>query len=314
MGFFCSLGLEDLVAIDTKRLQRVLGEALQQLELELSAHESRILELEKKFPEELIIRLQQRKAELAAGAEVAERGRVELSQRLGEHADRIEAVDQLRQTIETRVKQAEAKASEGHLETKAIREVADSQLVALGRFQRELEDVNATAKRVLENDVDQFRQHQEQLADKLEGQLRGLQEEFRSRTVAEAMRQPAAYVAIRRGALQPPPFNGSFVCGHEEPMTWEAATADAHDHGQQDVCDLSLGGGEKENCTALGDSQRLLCTKPRMVSPAPAIRGNGGQVYLLPSANMARTISATGSPSRTDRRHSSPTASRARHV
>jgi len=255
-----------------------------------------------------LIRLQQRKAELAAGAEIAERGRVELSQCLGEHASRIEAVDQLRQTIETRVKQVEAK--EGHLQTKAIREVADSQLVALGRFQRELEDVNATAKRVLENDVDQFRQHQEQLADKLEGQLRGLQEEFRSRTVAEAMRQPAAYVAIRRGALQPPPSNGNFVCGHEEPMTWEAATADAHDHGQQGVCDTSLGGGEKENCTALGDTQRLLCTKPCMVSPAPAIRGNDGQVYVLPPANVARSISATGSPVRTNGRHSSPTTSR----
>jgi len=86
MGFSCSLGLEDLVAIDTKRLQLVLGQALQQLELELSSQESRILELEKKSPEELLFRLQQAEhghAELAAGAEVAERGRVELSRRLG---------------------------------------------------------------------------------------------------------------------------------------------------------------------------------------------------------------------------------------
>jgi len=359
MGFFCSLGLEELVAIDTKRLQFVLGQALQQLELELSTQERRIVELEKKSPEELLIRLQQTEhghAELAAGAEVAEHGRVELSRRLGEHADRIEAVDRLQhdaridmQAIETRVKHAEAKASECHSETKATREVADSQLVALGRFQQKLEDVNTVAKQALEKDVDQLKQRQEQLAeqlaDKLEGQRRALQETFCSRTVAEAMRQDLEEQSralqstvddLRRQlmeqsdhtALQSPPFNGSLVRGQQVPMTWEAVTADMHDPGQQDFRDQSPGGGKTENGAAMrrsaqnrhateeadGDSQCLLCTKPRMVSPAPAMKGIDGQVYLFPPANMARPISAMGSPNHTHGSHSSPPACRTRHV
>jgi len=355
MGFFCSLGLEELVAIDTKRLQFVLGQALQQLELELSTQERRIVELEKKSPEELLIRLQQTEhghAELAAGAEVAEHGRVELSRRLGEHADRIEAVDRLQhdaridmQAIETRVKHAEAKASECHSETKAAREVADSQLVALGRFQQKLEDVNAVAKQALEKDVDQLKQHQEELADKLEEQLRDLQERFCSRTVVEAMRQDLEEQSqalqsmvdnLRRQfleqsdvtALQSPPFNGGLVHGHQVPMSGEAGTADMHDPGQQDVRDQSPGGGKTENGTARcrsvqnrhaseeaeGDSQCLLCTKPRMVSPAPAMKGIDGQVYLFPPANMARPISAMGSPNHTHGSYSSPPASRTRHV
>jgi len=339
MGFSCSLGLEDLVAIDTKRLQLVLGQALQQLELELSSQESRILELEKKSPEELLFRLQQAEhghAELAAGAEVAERGRVELSRRLGEHDDRFGAVDRLQhdarlnmQAIEARVKLAEDKALEYRSDTKAVREAGESQLVALGRFEQKLEDVNATAKRALENDVDQLRQNQEKLADKLERQFHDLQETFCSRTVAEAMRQDmdeqdralqSAVDSLRQQlmeevdvtALEPPPLTSSdrslgrsssvvrFGPGTDDDR--QAATAGVHDHVQQNHVVTE----------AEGDSHCLLCTKSRVVSPAPAVRGIDGQVYLLPPANNARPMTALGSPSLAHGSHGSPTASRAR--
>jgi len=330
MGFSCSLGLEDLVAIDTKRLQKVLGQALQQLELELSSQESRIRELEKRSPEELLIRLQQAEhshAELAAGAEVAEQRRAELSQRLGEHADRIEAVGRLQhdarldmQAIEARVKLTEDKALECRSDTKAVREAAESQLVELGRFEQKLEDVNAMAQRALENDVEQLRQHQEQLADKLEGQFRDLQETSCSKSAVEAMHQDLdeqdrvlqrSVDSLRRQLQEQadvttivPAANNTttVIARHQEPMTWEAATSGMQDPAQQ----------SHVNEVAEGDSHCLMCTKPRVVSPAPAIRGNDGQVYLLPPANIARPVTALGSPSVAQRSLDSPTASRAR--
>merc|ERR1712129_224853 len=83
--------------------------------------------------------------------------------------------------METQVKLAEEQASACRSDNKALREAAESQLMALGRFEQKLEDGNATAKRSLDNDVDQLRQHQEHMAEKLEAQLLDLQETFCSR-------------------------------------------------------------------------------------------------------------------------------------
>jgi hypothetical protein len=87
--------------------------------------------------------------------------------------------------------------------------------------------------------------------------------------------------------------SSSFVRRHQEPIPREAPTAGAHEEAE-------------------GDSHCLMCTKNRVLSPAPAIRGIDGQVYLLPPANIARPISAVGLASLAHGSHSSPTASRAR--